>query len=96
METVNYGRNKFYYTGPRGQRYATFYGRKLQIFVIGQSDCPRIGVHSRATWLGSGLTRKHWTGLERLAKDKHSSLLRKFWKKFFVRLVPIFDSNMLS
>jgi hypothetical protein len=29
------------------------------------------------TWVGSGLTRKYWTRLERLAKDKHSSLLQK-------------------
>jgi hypothetical protein len=41
-------------------------------------------LHSRA---GSGLTCKHKTRLERLAKDKHSSLLRKYvnygCKKFY-------------
>ncbi len=36
------------------------------------------------TYVGSGLTPKHWTRLEWLARDKHSSLLRtlrKFEKK---------------
>ncbi len=28
--------------------------------------------------LGPGLSYKHWTRLERLVRDKHSSLLRKF------------------
>jgi hypothetical protein len=28
-------------------------------------------------WVGPGLARKHWTRLEKLARDKHSSLLRK-------------------
>ncbi len=30
-----------------------------------------------STWKCSGLTRKHLTRLERLARDKHSSLLQK-------------------
>jgi hypothetical protein len=29
------------------------------------------------TWVGSGLTRKHLTKLERLGRGKHSSLLQK-------------------
>jgi hypothetical protein len=29
------------------------------------------------TQVGSGLTRNYWTRLERLARDKHASLLRK-------------------
>ncbi len=36
-----------------------------------------------------GLTHKHWTSLERLARDKHSSLYRKsinYRKKSFIRL----------
>jgi hypothetical protein len=41
-------------------------------------------IHSRVF---SGLTRKHYTKLERLARDKHSSLLRKYVnygnKKFY-------------
>ncbi len=28
-------------------------------------------------WVGFGLARKHWTRLEKLATDKHPSLLRK-------------------
>jgi hypothetical protein len=34
-----------------------------------------------------GLTHKHWARLERLAKDKHSSLLQKsinYGRKFFI------------
>ncbi len=39
---------------------------------------PQSGVHERCfTWVGSGLTHKHQTMLERLTRDKHSSLLRK-------------------
>ncbi len=34
MENLNYGRNKFYDTGPWGQWYNTFKGRKLAIFEI--------------------------------------------------------------
>jgi hypothetical protein len=34
METVNYGRNKFYDTGPRAQCYKTNYIVKLQLFFI--------------------------------------------------------------
>jgi hypothetical protein len=30
------------------------------------------------TWVGSGITRKYYNRLERLARDKHSSLLHKF------------------
>jgi hypothetical protein len=30
-----------------------------------------------STWVGSGLAHKHYSRLERLARDKHSSLLRK-------------------
>ncbi len=36
----NYGRNRFYDTGPRGQRYKLFV-RNLRIFVISQSVCSR-------------------------------------------------------
>jgi hypothetical protein len=32
METVNYGRNKFYDTGPMCQCYKTIYCRSLQMF----------------------------------------------------------------
>ncbi len=39
---------------------------------------PRV-VHLKgaSTWVGPGLTHKHKTRLERLAKDKHLSLLQK-------------------
>jgi hypothetical protein len=33
-------------------------------------------------WVGPGLARKHWTRLERLASDKHSSLLPKSVKLY--------------
>jgi hypothetical protein len=51
---------------PWGLYYKTYYGRNLWIFVISYSVC-----------LWPGLARKYWTGLERLARDKHSSLLLK-------------------
>jgi hypothetical protein len=39
------------------------------------------------TEIVSGLTHKHWTRLEKIASDKHSSLLRTFvnyeFKKFY-------------
>ncbi len=49
---------------------------------------PLSGVPERCiTWVGSGLTCKHYTRLERLARHKHSSLLRKLVnyarKKFY-------------
>ncbi len=34
--------------------------------------------HRCFTWVGPGLALKHWTRLEKLARDKHSSLLRKY------------------
>jgi hypothetical protein len=43
------------------------------------------------TRVGSGLTCKHYTRLERLARDKHSSLLQKFvtyGRKKFYNIVP--------
>jgi hypothetical protein len=43
--------------------------------------------------VGFGLTRKHWSRLERLARDKRSGLLRKFinyGSKSFITLAPGF------
>jgi len=44
------------------------------------------------TQVSSGLTSKHYTRLERLAKDKHSSLLRKsvnYGRNFFIVQAPV-------
>ncbi len=41
------------------------------------------------TWLSSRLAYKQWTRLERLARDKHSSLILKFviyGQKFFYNI----------
>ncbi len=50
------------------------------------------------TWVGSCLTLKHHTILERLARDEHSSLLHKFVNydriKSFVALTP--GANVLK
>ncbi len=50
---------------------------------VPQSVSPKGGF----TWVGSGLTNKHQSKLEKLAIDKHSSLLQKFVtygrKKFY-------------
>ncbi len=58
----------------------------------------RPGAYSRVehqkggySWIGSGVTSKHKTCLERLANDKHSSLLRTFVNyaiKSFIGLAP--------
>jgi hypothetical protein len=45
-----------------------------------------------STWIGSGLTRKHYTRLERLAWEKHSSLLDpyvSYGEKSFVTTNPV-------
>ncbi len=82
-----------------------FYGCNLQIFVISQSVSGKpfqlslmfVGkageYPSEAPFYrkGSGLTRKHQTWLERLARDKHSSLLRKsvnYDRKWFYSTSP--------
>ncbi len=44
------------------------------------------------TRIGSGLTPKPWTGLEGLARDKHSSLYGTFVKSF-ITLAPDFKSE---
>jgi hypothetical protein len=77
----------------RRQCDKTFYGRKLQIFnnkleclllasLSSLVYCFRVrpGAYPERcfTWVGSCLTCKHYTILERLARDKHSSLFRKF------------------
>ncbi len=44
--------------------------------------------------LHTGLPRKHWTGLEKLARDKHSSLLGKsvnYGRNEFYRTGPCFQ-----
>jgi hypothetical protein len=33
-KSVNHSHKKFYSTGPWGQCYKTFYGRKLRLFII--------------------------------------------------------------
>ncbi len=71
---------------PRGLYYETFYGRNLRIFVISsivfvlckpfQPSVMFVG-KARSLPQSASLTRKHSTRLERIAIDKHSSLLRK-------------------
>ena len=51
---------------------------KSNVFWLGQKAPPQVGAAERCfSWIGSCLTCKHYTRLERLARDKHSSLLRK-------------------
>jgi len=68
----------------------------LQIGLVEYFSC---GAFERcSTWVGSGLTCKHWTKLERLARDKHSSLLCKlanFGRKSFIKFVPLLTSLLL-
>jgi hypothetical protein len=49
---------------------------------------PKMGAPERCfTWVGSGLTHRHYTRLERVVREKHTSLLRKIVtigrKKFY-------------
>ncbi len=76
-----------------GLYYNTFYGRNLQIFVVfvhgkpfqpslmfvGEvRSLPQRGSLERCfTRVGSSLTHKRQTRLERFARNKHSSLLQK-------------------
>jgi hypothetical protein len=58
------------------------------MFVGKASSLPESGAPEMCfTWVGSWLTHKHYTILERLAGDKHSSLFQKFvaydCKKFY-------------
>ncbi len=79
-----------------GLYYRAFYGRNSQIFVISQSACPWQAFPTqsfRCSTLGEApaLTAKHWTWLERLARDNHSSLLRKsvnYSRKKFYSIGP--------
>ncbi len=59
-----------------------------QLFQGKDRNLPESGAPAtRFTWVGSCLTRKPYTMHERLARDKHSSLLSKFitygCKKFY-------------
>ncbi len=60
-----------------------------QARIVGEArSLPQSGATERwFTWVGSGLTCNHYTRMDRLARDKHSSLLRKFvnygQKKFY-------------
>ncbi len=52
----------------------------------------------RFTLVGSVLNRKHYTRLERLAKDKHSSLIQKsvsYGRKIFYSTGPRFVERKL-
>jgi len=69
-----------------GKCYKTFYG--CPWFVCKAKSLPESGAPERCfTWTGSSLTRKHYTKLERIFRNKHSSLLRTFviyeYKKFY-------------
>jgi hypothetical protein len=49
------------------------------MFVSKVSSLPyNVAPENSFTWLGSGLAHKHWTRLEKLVRDKRSSVLQKF------------------
>jgi hypothetical protein len=48
-ETVNYGRNKFYDTGPWGQWYKTFYGCNVH-FLCNNLECLSLKSLSRIAY----------------------------------------------
>ncbi len=62
---------------------------KPSLMVVGKARAYPRGQHLKrcSTWVGSNLTHKHYTKLEKLATNKYSSLLRRFinysHKKFY-------------
>jgi hypothetical protein len=49
------------------------------LMIHAPGDYPRVGSPERGfTRVGSSLSRKHQTRLERLGRDKYTSLFRKF------------------
>jgi hypothetical protein len=71
--------------GPWDQCYQTFYSRDLQIFVISLSVCICKVLTAWSNALPGNIR------LDRLARDKHSSLLRKICKlrtKMFNNIGP--------
>jgi len=63
------------------------------LMFVGKATGPHLsGAPERCfTWVGSGLTRKHYTRLERLVREKHSSFLQKsvnYASKKFYRIGP--------
>ncbi len=70
------------------------------LMFVGKASClPLSGGHEGYfTQVGSGLTCKHYTRLEKFASDKHSSLLRKFvnyGRKKFYNIDPWSQSALL-
>jgi len=65
---------------------------KPSLMFVGQAGAyPSEAPFSFFTRVGSGLTHKHLTRLEKLAEDKHSRLLHKFvnyGQKSFITLGP--------
>jgi hypothetical protein len=54
----------------------TFQPSPSIMFTVQYRNIPERGAPERGfPWVGYILTCKHWTRLERLARDKHSSLL---------------------
>ncbi len=70
------------------------------MFVGDTWSLPQSGAPERCfTRVSSGLTQKHETRLERLAKDKHSSLLQKsvnYVCKFFYSTGPKPQAKILD
>ncbi len=66
--------------------------KTIRIFVGKARSLPKsVSSEKDFTWVGSGLSNKHLTRLEKLARSKHSSLVRKFityGRKKFTTLAP--------
>jgi hypothetical protein len=66
-----------------------------RMFVNKAGGLPKGGApESCFTWVGPGLVCKHWTKLETLAKDKHSSLLQKSVN--YCRIVQLLVVNVIK
>jgi hypothetical protein len=76
-------------------------GKPFQATQVGEArSIPYCEAPERCCpWVGSGLTHKHQTRLERLARDNHSKLVQKFvnygHKKFY-RIGPWFEKILIG
>ena len=75
-------------------RPSSQYYKKITAVIYKFFEISRVFIPGRCSSLGQapGLTHKHQTRLERLARDKHSSLLQKsvnYGSNFFIVQAPV-------
>ncbi len=80
METVNYGYNKFYDTGPQEAKYASVFVPEKPLILVGKvSNLPQREAPKRcSSRVGSVLNCKYQTRLDRFYYSKFTSLFSLF------------------